>query len=115
VWEVRFSEMKGGKRYQRTEILDPALYRTKKDLRKTIELTISQVNAGTAGEKADAKFGAVTNLYRAEHLPTLAHSTRQVNSYLLTKYIEERFGRTPIRDIKPLSINEWKCGRHMTN
>ncbi|MGA2673717.1 MAG: site-specific integrase [Terracidiphilus sp.] len=107
VWEVRFSGRKGGKRYQRTEIYDPAQYRTEKDVRKAIELTISQVNAGTAGEKADAKFGAVTHLYRTEHLPTLAHSTRQVNSYLLTKYIEDRFGHTPVRDIKPLVINEW--------
>ena len=107
MWEVRFSGRKGGKWYQRTEIYDPAQYRTEKDVRKAIELTISQVNAGTAGEKADAKFGAVTHLYRAEHLPTLAHSTQQVNSYLLTKYIEDRFGHTPVRDIKPLVINEW--------
>ena len=106
-WEVRFSELRNGKRYQRTQTFDPSKYPKEKDVRKAIEFTVSQVNAGTAGEMADAKFGAVTALYRSEHLPTLEHSTQSTNGYLLRDYIEDRFSQTPIREMRPLDINGW--------
>lgn len=32
-------------------------------------MTVSQINSGTAGEKADAKFGAIITLYRKRFLP----------------------------------------------
>jgi integrase len=107
VWEVRFSGKKDGKRFQRTEMYDCALYRTEKDVRKAIELTVSQVNSGTAGERADATFGTIINLYRAEHLPTLARSSRDLNAYLLKDYVEDRFGNTPLRDMRPIVIDSW--------
>jgi hypothetical protein len=64
------------------------------------------VSAGTAGERADAKFSAVTHISRTEHLPTLAHSTQLANSYLLTKDIEEIHSRYsgPSLRISPLRI-----------
>jgi integrase len=49
----------------------------------------------------------ICNLYRIEHLPALEHSTRSTNEYVLTHYIEDRFGHTPIREVKPLAINTW--------
>src|ERR1035438_3040709 len=109
-WEVRFSQKLNGKRHQRCQTFDGAEYPTEKDVRKAIELTVSQVNAGTAGERADAKFGAITALYRKEHLPELEYATQQVNGYLLSKYIEDQFGHTPIRDMKPLVISTWIKG-----
>jgi integrase len=109
-WEVRFSEKLNGKRHQRCQTFDGTEYPTEKDVRKAIELTVSQVNAGTAGERADAKFGAITAIYRKEHLPELEHATQQVNAYLLTKYIEDEFGHMPIRDMKPLMIGNWIKG-----
>lgn len=45
-------------------------YPKEADVRKAIELTISQINSGTAGEKADAKFGAIITLYRRKFLPS---------------------------------------------
>jgi hypothetical protein len=39
------------------------------DVRKAIELTVSQINSGTAGENVDAKFGAIIKLYRHKFLP----------------------------------------------
>ncbi len=109
-WEVRFSEYRNGKRYQRTQTYDGAEFPKEKDVRKTIELAISQLNAGTAGEKADVTFGTITALYRKEHLPTLDHSTQSTNKYLLTSYIEDRFGRTPLREMRPLAIHQWLQG-----
>lgn len=106
-WEVRFSEWKSGKRHQRTLTLSGAEYPTEKDVRKAIELTVSQVNAGTGAANSDANFMDVCALYRAEHLPTLEHSTRSTNEYLLTDYIEARFGHTPIREVRPLDIDRW--------
>ncbi|MGA3129703.1 MAG: tyrosine-type recombinase/integrase [Terracidiphilus sp.] len=107
VWEVRFSEWSGGKRHQRTLIFDPAEYPHEKDVRRALELTVSQVNSGNGAEKADAKFMAICNLYRQEHLPSLEHSTRYTNAYLLDDYIEAHFGHAPIRDVKPLEIDRW--------
>jgi len=109
-WEVRFSEWKAGKRHQRTLTFDAAEYPTKKDVRKAMELTVSQVNAEIGATRADAKFMDICALYRQEHLPTLEHSTRYTNSYLLDDYIEAHFGHTPIRDVKPLDIDRWIKG-----
>jgi hypothetical protein len=105
--EVRFSEWKNGKRHQRTRVFDPIVYPSKKDVRQALELTVSQVNAGADAPQADAKFMDVCALYRQEHLPTLEHSTRYTNAYLLDDYIEAHFGHTPIRNVKPLEIDRW--------
>jgi len=51
-------------RFQGTE------YPKEADVRKAIELTVSQINSGTAGEKADARFGAIITLYRRKFLPS---------------------------------------------
>jgi integrase len=109
-WKVRFSEYKDGKRWQRTLLFDPAKYPTEKKVREALELTVSQVNSGTAGEKADAKFGTITALYRADHIPTLDHSTRANVDYLLRDYIEDKFSKTPLREMRPLAINNWLQG-----
>jgi integrase len=61
-WEVRHSEIKDGKRHQRTEIYDGVQYRTEKDVRKAVELTVSQISSETAGARTNAKFGTVTTL-----------------------------------------------------
>ncbi|HKD60762.1 MAG TPA: tyrosine-type recombinase/integrase [Terracidiphilus sp.] len=106
-WEVRFSDWKNGKRHQRTLTFDAAEYPSKKEVRRAIELDVSQVNASTGAAKGDAKFMDVCALYRKEHLPTLEHSTRYTNSYLLDDYIEAHFGHTSIRDVKPLEIDRW--------
>jgi integrase len=106
-WEVRYSEMKDGKRHQRTEVYDGGEYRTEKDVRKAIELTVSQINSGTAGERANARFSAITALYRKEHLPTLQHSSQESSKYLLKYYIEPQFAKTPVREMHALEINTW--------
>ena len=106
-WEVRFSDWKDGKRYQRTLTFDGAQFRTEKDVRKAIELNVSRINSGTVGATADAKFNTITALYRTEHAPELQHSTRQVNEYLLTNYIDAQHSKTPIRQMKPLDIDIW--------
>ncbi|MDE3201736.1 MAG: hypothetical protein KGN79_12540, partial [Acidobacteriota bacterium] len=67
-WEVRFSEWQNGKRHQRTLTFDAVVYRTEKDVRKALEQTVSQVNAGAGARRADAKFMDVCTLYRQEHL-----------------------------------------------
>ena len=109
-WEVRFSETKNGKRHQRCQTFDGLQYPTKAAVRKAIELTVSQINAGIAGARADAKFMAIATLYREHHLPTLEHSTQHVNLYLLTRYIEDRFGHTSLREMRPLAIDTWIKG-----
>lgn len=69
-WEVRFSEWLNGKRFQRAMTFQGTEYPKEADVRKAIELTVSQMNSGTAGEKADARFGAIITLYRRKFLPS---------------------------------------------
>jgi len=69
-WEVRFSEWLNGKRFQRTMTFQGTEYPKEADVRKAIELTVSQINSGTAGEKVDARFGAIITLYRRKFLPS---------------------------------------------
>jgi hypothetical protein len=45
-------------------------HRKEAEVGKAIELTVSQINSGTASEKADAKFGAIITLYRRKFLPS---------------------------------------------
>ena len=69
-WEVRFSEWLNGKRFQRTMTFQGTEYPKEADVRKAIELTVSHINSGTAGEKADAQFSAIITLYRRKFLPS---------------------------------------------
>jgi hypothetical protein len=69
-WEVRFSEWLNGKRFQRTMTFQGTEYPKEADVRKALELTVSQINSGTAGEKADAKFSAIVTPYRRKFLPS---------------------------------------------
>ena len=107
VWKVRFSEQRNGERFQRTLTLDGAKYPTERDVRKSLEHTVVQVNAGTRHATAECLFGTITELYRKKHLPDLEVSTRQTNEYLLDNYIEPRFWKTDIREVKPLVVLEW--------
>lgn len=59
-----------GERFQCTKSFQGTEYPEEADGRKAIELTVSQINSGTAGEKADAKFGAIITLYRRKFLPS---------------------------------------------
>jgi hypothetical protein len=93
-WEVRFSDWKGG-RHQGTLTFDGTRYPKEADVRQATEFSVSQVNAGAPREKADARFNAITALYRSEHLPTLEYSTRKLHEYLLSHYIEDKLGRIP--------------------
>lgn len=69
-WEVRFSEWLNGKRFQRTMTFQGTEFPKEADVRKAIDLTVSQINSGTAGERADAKFSAIITLYRRKFLPS---------------------------------------------
>jgi hypothetical protein len=72
-----------GKRRPRREIFDGDRYPTEASMKIAIELTVSQVNAGTAGVRADTTSGTIAAIYRKEHLPELGHATQEMNSYLL--------------------------------
>jgi hypothetical protein len=54
----------------RTMTFQGTKYQKEADFRKAIELIVSEINSGTAGEKADAKFGAIITLYRRKFLPS---------------------------------------------
>lgn len=106
-WRVRFSEWSGGKRTQKSLTFSGLEYPNESDVRKAIELAVSQQNRDTEKAKVEAVFGDIIGLYRTEHLPGLEHSTRQTNTYLLTSYIESMFKDVPIRGVTPLAVTRW--------
>jgi integrase len=107
VWKVRFSEHINGKRHQKSLIFDGIQYPTERDVRKALEPTVVRVNAGTDRSQVESLFGTIIEIYRVKHLPSLEHSTRQTNAYLMDSYIEPKWWKTGILDVKPLAVMEW--------
>jgi integrase len=64
-------------------------------------------NIDSERAKVDALFQTVIDLYKAKHLADLEPSTQQMNKYLLGRYIEPKFGRQLIRNVKALSVVNW--------
>ena len=64
--------------------------------------------------KVAAKFGAVIALYRSQHLPTLKHSTQQMNGYLLTGHIERQWESYAIDSVTPLRVINWLAGLELS-
>jgi integrase len=106
-WEVRFSETVNGKRSRKTLCFDSVEYPTEDSVRKAIQTQVVLANSGNERAKVAAKFGAVAELYRREHLPTLRNSTRQKNAYLLRDFIEPRWAGEPLQSVTPLGVVKW--------
>ncbi len=106
-WEVRFSEQQNGKRYQKSLYYDTDDYPTEALVRKAIQTQVVLANTENERAKVGAKFEAITELYRSEHLPTLRHSTQQTNGYLLKNYIEPRWSNESLQDVTPLKVMGW--------
>jgi hypothetical protein len=76
-------------------------------VRKVIEQQVILQNRKAERVKVGALFGVLCALYRREHLPTLRHSTRGTNEYLLRDYIEPQWSADLIRDVTPLAVTSW--------
>ncbi len=109
-WRVRFSESKGGKRIQKSLTFGGEDYRTANDVRKAIELDVVKQNRSTERHKVDASFSSPIDLFKDNHLPELEHSTRELYSYVLRKYIAKEFGDDLVRDVTPLRVTQWLKG-----
>lgn len=106
-WEVRFSETVNGKRIRKTLCFAADTHPTEASVRKAIQTQVALANTESQRPKVAAKFGMVTALYRAKHLPTLRHSTRQANSYLLKNYIEPKWENESLHAVTPLKVLNW--------
>jgi len=108
VWEVRFSNITGGKRTRKTIIFPVnSEYPTEKAVRKAIQTQVTLANSDSERSKVAATFGAITELYRSEHLPTLKHSTQSTNKYLLKDYIEPRWAELRLEEVTPHRVLVW--------
>ena len=76
-------------------------------VRNAIETQVVLANRENERAKVAAKFGAMTRLYRTEHLPTLRHSTQSTNKYLLKEYIEPRWSDESLQAVTPLKVRNW--------
>lgn len=106
-WRVRFSERIGGKRVQKSMTFRGPEYRNESDVRKAIEFAVIQQNRDAARSKVDAAFSAIIDLYKTEHMPGREHSTNELSTYILRKYISPRFADSPIREVTPLAVTRW--------
>ncbi len=81
-----------------------AEYRNESDVRKAIEFALIQQNREAVRSKVDAAFSAIIDLYKNEHMPGREHSTNELGTYILRKYISPRFADSPIREVTPLVV-----------
>ncbi len=96
-----------GKRSRKTLCFDSDKYPTEASVRREIQTQVALANTQNERVKVGAKFGAITEVYRAEHLPTLRHSTQETNSYLLKNYIEPKWTDESLREVTPLKVLNW--------
>lgn len=110
-WEVRLSDTVDGKQKQKSLYFNGSEYPTQASVKKAINPQIIMAN-GEASQRAKigAKFNAITELYRAEKLPTLRKSTREKNAYLLKDFIEPKWSDQPLMDVTPLLVLRWIDG-----
>ncbi len=102
---MRFSTGKvNGKQTHKSMFFKGTKYPTESAVRKTLQHTVQIQNDTSEQIKVDAKFGAVTAIYRKDHLPGLHRSTEQTNSYFLNSYIEPRFADEPPRNVTPMGV-----------
>ncbi|MGA2349755.1 MAG: site-specific integrase [Terracidiphilus sp.] len=64
-------------------------------------------NSGAGRVKVGAPFSEIIKLYRAKYLPGLEHSTQQTNSYFLNSYIEPKFAKLKVVNVRALAVKEW--------
>jgi len=84
-----------------------AEYRNESDVRKAIEFAVIQQNRDAARTKVDAVFSTIIDLYKSEHMPGREHSTNELSTYILRKYISPRFGDSSIREVTALAVTRW--------
>jgi integrase len=106
-WEVRFSNTVNGKRTRKTLCFESDKFPTEASVRKAIQTQVALANTQNERSKVGAKFGAITELYRLEHIPTLRNSTQHKNRYLLRDFIEPRWGDEQLQNVTPLKVVGW--------
>jgi integrase len=104
---VRFSELLGGIRKPRSLYFSGSEFPTEASVRKAIQQAVVLQNTKDERVKVGASFGALSALYRREHLPTLRHSTQGTNGYLLRDYIEPRWSSNLLPEVSPLAVSSW--------
>jgi integrase len=109
-WEVRFSETVEGQRKQKSLYFSSDEYPTEASVRRVIQTQVTLANNRNERHKVTAQFGAIIALYRTEHLPTLRHSTKSTNAYLIDNYLEPQFFRTPVKGVTPRDVMSWLTG-----
>lgn len=107
VWEWRYRV--SGVMKQETFAVDE--FKTEKALWRRLEQRIKLLNEGDAPAKIVPSpivtMGTVIAMYRREHLPGLAKSTRGTDSSMLDVHIEPRWGQTLLEDVKPMAVSKW--------
>jgi integrase len=88
-------------------------YPTESVVRKALQHIVQIQNDTAERIKVEAKFGAITAIYRKDHLPGLHRSTQQTNSYFLNSYIEPRFADEPLRNVTPMAVSQWLNSLHL--
>lgn len=112
-WEVRFSETVKGQRTRKTLIFSSDQYKTEASVRKAIQNQVALANVESERAKIAAKFGEIIALYKSQHLPTLKHSTQQMNGYLLSGHIAPQWEDQAIDHVTPLKVINWLAGLKM--
>jgi hypothetical protein len=55
----------------------------------------------------NAAFNTVIDLYKSEHMPGREHSTNELSTYFLRKYISPRIADSPICAVTVLAATRW--------
>jgi len=73
-WEFRYYYTDpDGQRKLKVQTFDAAIYKSERDVRKSVEAQLASLNANTLAGRAGVTFGQVIDRYLIEELPRLKH------------------------------------------
>jgi len=107
-WEFRyyFTDSEG-KRREKVQTFDSALYKTERDVRKTVEGQLAALNANTLAGRAEVTLGQVIDRYLLEVFPQLRHSTQDTDRSMLETHIRPKWGEHRLPDVKAYAVQQW--------
>ena len=107
-WEFRYYYTDpDGQRKLKVQTFDAAIYKSERDVRKSVEAQLASLNANTLAGRAGVTFGQVIDRYLIEELPRLKHSTQMTNRSLIELHVRPKWGEHRPVDIEALEVKQW--------
>jgi integrase len=96
-----------GLRKLKVQTFDSTIYKSEREVRKSVEAQLASLNANTLAGRAGVTFSQVIDRYLTEGLPRLKHSTQMANRSLIELHVRPKWGEHRPVDIEASEVKQW--------